>query len=144
MVVGDSRQVSIDGLGGSTYIDKVANGQRILQPAEAIRFAGETDRVYLNTAATCVLTDPAMKRKITVAKSGSKSTIVWNPWIDKAKALSDFGDDEWQTMCCIETANAADDHLMVAPGQTHVTTTEISVVQPRMPRGTCQPAAGPV
>jgi D-hexose-6-phosphate mutarotase len=31
-----------------------------------------------------------------VAKSGSASTVVWNPWQAKAAAMADFGDDEYQ------------------------------------------------
>lgn len=28
--------------------------------------------------------------------------MVWNPWADKAKAMGDFGDDEYKTMLCVE------------------------------------------
>lgn len=127
LAVGDSRQVTIDGLARATYIDKTDQGAHKEQGSKPIRFTAETDRVYLDTEATCVLTDPVMKRKITVAKSGSKSTVVWNPWIDKSKALTDFGDDEWQRMCCIETANAADNHVMLSAGESHLISTTISV-----------------
>ena len=34
-------------------------------------------------------------------------------------ALPDFGDDEWPGMICVETANAADSAVTLAPGQTH-------------------------
>lgn len=125
--VGDSRKVWIEGLAGRTYIDKTAKGVRAEQSAKPIRFESETDRVYLNTESACVLNDPVLGRKITVNKTGSKSTVVWNPWFDKARALSDFGDDEWQKMCCIETANAADNHILLASGQSHTMTAEIAV-----------------
>jgi D-hexose-6-phosphate mutarotase len=109
--VGDSQQVSISGLEGATYIDKMAAGKRSTQDGNPIRFTSETDRVYLNTESTCVLRDPVFGRTVSVSKSGSRSTVVWNPWIEKARALSDFGDDEWQRMCCIESANAADNAM---------------------------------
>lgn len=127
--VGDSRQVTIDGLAQTEFIDKTAGGQRKRQGDEPISFAGETDRVYLNTQSACVLVDPVLKRTITVNKTGSKSTVVWNPWVEKSKALADFGDDEWQQMCCIETANAADNALTLPPktGE-HEVTVEIGVV----------------
>lgn len=127
--VGDSQQVKIEGLEGVEYIDKTAGGQRKRQgDGEAVTFAGETDRVYLKTDAACVLRDPALNRTITVSKTGSRSTVIWNPWTEKAKALSDFGDDEWTQMCCIETANAADDALTLPPKKgEHETTVEIAV-----------------
>jgi len=54
-----------------------------------------------------------------IAKSGSLSTVVWNPWSAKAKRLSDFPDDGYRAMLCIETANAAGNAVTVGPGETH-------------------------
>jgi glucose-6-phosphate 1-epimerase len=28
--------------------------------------------------------------------------VVWNPWVKKAAAMGDFGDEEYHTMCCVE------------------------------------------
>lgn len=125
--VGDSRQVEIDGLENVEYIDKTAGGERKRQLADPVRFAGETDRVYLNTEATCVLSDPVLARRVSVHKTGSRSTVVWNPWIDKARSLSDFGDDEWTGMCCIETANAAENAIELPRRSEHEMTVQIEV-----------------
>jgi glucose-6-phosphate 1-epimerase len=113
-VVGDVRQVSIDGLSGRTFIDKTAAGQR-KQQTGPIRIERETDRVYLNTFDTVTVDDPSLSRRIIISKQGSDTTVVWNPWIDKAKAMSDFGDDEWPHMLCIETANAAANAKTIQP-----------------------------
>lgn len=126
LCVGDATQVSIHGLEGAEYIDKVDAGKRKTQSGP-VQFQGETDRVYLNTDATCELADPVLRRRIAVRKSGSASTVVWNPWVEKSKTLSDFGDDEWQRMCCIETANAADNALMLPPGGEHAMSVEVEV-----------------
>ena len=128
LAVGDSRQVRISGLEGVEYIDKVSGGQRVRQGDEPIAFSGETDRVYLNTESPCLLEDPVWRRTITVRKTGSKSTVVWNPWAAKAHALPDFGDDEWERMCCIESANAADNALELPPRHgEHEMTVEVAV-----------------
>lgn len=124
--VKDVRDISITGLENTTYISKV-EGVTKTQAPEPIRFTSETDRVYVDTQSTCVLTDPKLSRRITVAKEGSNSTVVWNPWIDKSKIMPDFGDEEWPGMVCIETANALSNALTVAPGQTHETTQIVSV-----------------
>jgi glucose-6-phosphate 1-epimerase len=118
--VGDVRQVSVEGLAGVTYIDKTDGGKRKQEAAEPIRITAETDRLYLNTTAATVLNDPSKGRKVTVGKEGSASTVVWNPWIAKAKAMPDFGDEEWVGMICIETVNAADNVVRVGPGEQHV------------------------
>jgi len=106
--VGDVRQATVEGLENTDYLDKVENFKRKTQPPEPIRITGETDRVYLNTTATCVVRDPVIGRTLTIEKAGSGTTVVWNPWIAKAKAMPDFGDDEWPGMLCVETANVGD------------------------------------
>jgi glucose-6-phosphate 1-epimerase len=69
--------------------------------------------------------DPGWRRKIVVSKSGSATTVVWNPWIAKAKAMPDFGDDEWPLMVCVETANAGASAVTLLPGAVHVMTATI-------------------
>lgn len=126
--VGDVRQVAVTGLEQTEYLDKAAgaNGAQKRQ-AGPLRFEGEVDRVYLDTTATCVIDDPLGGRRIRVAKSGSRATVAWNPHIAKAKAMADFGDDEWPSMVCIETANAGQYAIDLPPGQTHATETIIAV-----------------
>lgn len=116
--VGDVRQARVEGLDGVTYNARNEGSAARVQ-AGPVLFTGETDRLYQKTDATCVLHDPAIGRQITVEKVGSLSTVVWNPWIDRAKAIPDLGDDEWPGMLCIETANAREQALTLAPGQTH-------------------------
>ncbi|PYV34815.1 MAG: D-hexose-6-phosphate mutarotase, partial [Acidobacteria bacterium] len=45
------------------------------------------------------------------------TTVVWNPWVQKAHSLSDFADDEWMQMICIESSNVSDFAVDLAPGQ---------------------------
>lgn len=123
--VGDVRQASVEGLGGVRYIDKVDAAAIKTQSSDPIRITSETDRVYFNTAATCLIRDPAWSRSITVAKTHSQSTIVWNPWIAKAKAMPDFGDDEWPGMLCVESGNVATNAIDLAPGASHSMGVEI-------------------
>jgi glucose-6-phosphate 1-epimerase len=118
LAVADVRQVRIDGLLGRQYLDKVDGMKRKTEDGP-VTLTGETDRVYLDTPDTVTVRDPAAGRQITVSKKGSASTVVWNPWVEKAKRLPDFGDDEWPKMLCIETANVADNAVTLAPGQKH-------------------------
>jgi glucose-6-phosphate 1-epimerase len=117
--VGDIRKASVTGLGGVEYLDKVEGFARKRQDAAPLVFAGETDRIYLDTEATVVIHDPVLKRRVEVGKSGSQSTIVWNPWIARARALADFGDDQWIEMLCIETANVRERAVTLEPGSHH-------------------------
>jgi len=75
--------------------------------------------VYLSTQTRCSVTDPILQRRIVIDKEGSASTIVWNPWSEKAKSLGDLGDSGYRQMVCIESGNALDNVVSVAPGDTH-------------------------
>ncbi len=117
--VSDVREISVTGLEGAGYLDKT-DGLRSKQlGSEPLRIVSETDRVFPAADATCVIHDPGLKRRIIIEKSGSQTTVVWNPWIAKAAAMPDFGDDEWPRMLCIETANAAENAVTLASGATH-------------------------
>jgi len=126
--VSDVRQVRIRGLEGVGYVDKTA--AMASKPGEAgpIAITAETDRVYHGTAGTVTIEDPGWHRRIVVGKAGSATSVVWNPWVAKAKAMPDFGDDEWTGMVCVETANTGDAAVTLAPGATHVMTAAIEVV----------------
>jgi glucose-6-phosphate 1-epimerase len=119
--------ISVTGLEGTTYIDKTDGFTRKVQPDSPIKIAKETDQVHLNTLAECVVHDPVLSRSISVAKTGSNSTVIWNPWIAKTAGMSDMASDGWQTMVCVETANAADNAVTLAPGEAHTMTATISV-----------------
>ena len=124
--IGDITQTSVTGLDGRAYLDKVTDFSRKVQSGP-IRFTGEVDRIYLDTDDTCQIIDNILNRRIQVAKMGSTSTVVWNPWQDKAQNMADFPDDGYQTMVCVETAKAANDLYSLAPGETHTLTQIVTV-----------------
>jgi Uncharacterized enzymes related to aldose 1-epimerase len=123
--VSDIGDVSVSGLEGCSYLDKVEGGSKVQQGAVAI--GGEVDRVYPNTTAECVIHDPGYKRRIRVAKSGSRSTVVWNPWAEKGAKFGDMGQDGYRRMLCVESANALEDAVTVGAGETHVLMAEYAV-----------------
>jgi len=113
--VSDVEHVSIYGLDGTEYIDKVASGAHMRQVG-ALTIAGEVDRIYLDSTATCTIDDPQLSRRIQVSKANSHTTVVWNPGAEKARAMADCADDEYRDFVCVETANAVDDVYVLAPG----------------------------
>jgi len=126
--IGDIHQVSVAGLEGTTYIDKTDGFKRKTQPDEPVRLTKETDQVHLNSRSTCTVDDPRWNRRIVIEKTGSDSTVVWNPWSDKTKGMADMAPEEWKEMICVETANAADNVIRLAPGGLHKLTALIRVV----------------
>jgi D-hexose-6-phosphate mutarotase len=128
--ISDIGAVNVAGLEGCDYHDKVDNFARKKQSG-AIGFSGEVDRVYVDTPADCVIVDAGLKRRIRIAKTGSLSTIVWTPWTEKAEKMGDMGKGKsgagWREMVCVESANAMDNLVTVAPGETHTMTASYSV-----------------
>ncbi|MGH8601337.1 MAG: D-hexose-6-phosphate mutarotase, partial [Gammaproteobacteria bacterium] len=116
--VSDIRQARVEGLSGSRYIETLEGWRELWQDGD-LRFGGETDRIYLGLPAELSILDPGWQRRIRLQASGSRSAVVWNPWVDKAKRLSQFAEDAWQRMLCVETANVLDDALNLAPGERH-------------------------
>jgi glucose-6-phosphate 1-epimerase len=125
--IADIRQASVSGLEGTTFIDKTDGFKRKKLGNEPMQIAKETDQVHLSTQATCVIHDPVWQRRIIIGKSGSDSTVVWNPWIDKTKGMSDMDPDDWQKVVCVESANAANNTVHLAPGASHKLTASIRI-----------------
>ena len=114
--VADSAAIKVLGLENCEYSDKVVNVEGVQNGA--IIIDREIDRVYRNTTGVVNVEDPVLKRTIRIAKSGSTSTVVWNPWIEKSIKMPDFGNEEYHTMVCVEAANAsaAADDRVLTPG----------------------------
>jgi D-hexose-6-phosphate mutarotase len=117
--VGDISRVSIAGLEGLPFDDFAfgANGARRSASDAPLRITQETNRVYPNHAGVVEIHDEAFRRTIRVEKSGSNSTVVWNPWTTQ-KLPDDFDPAEHRQMVCVESGNVKQNKLSIAPGQT--------------------------
>jgi glucose-6-phosphate 1-epimerase len=118
--VSDVRQVRIEGLDGVSYLNTLESWDTPQVQAGDITFTGETDRIYQDTPDLVSIVDPAWKRRIQIQTLGSKSSVVWNPWIEKTTTFSDMQADGWQSMVCVETANVMSDVVTLKPGDMHV------------------------
>lgn len=117
--VGDIAQTTVEGLERCSYIDKLDGGARRDQ-AGAIGIDREVDRIYLGDTSALCLIDGGRGARVEIESVGSRSAVVWNPWEQKTARLGDMGSpDAYRQMLCIETANAGDDVVEVAPGATH-------------------------
>lgn len=116
LAVSDIRTVTITGLEGASYLDKVTGATETQDGP--LTLTGETDRVF-TSADEVVVDDPGLGRKLVISKSGSANTIVWNPWAEKSAEVADLGDDEWQGFVCVEAGNVLGDAITLLPGQVH-------------------------
>jgi glucose-6-phosphate 1-epimerase len=116
--VGNAQSVRVHGLDQAAYFDN-ADGNREKVQSGDILFAAATDNAYINTKGAVDLIDPAWCRTIRTEKENSGTTVVWNPWQQGAASLSDFGNDEWQRMTCVEACNILGSAVLLGPGQSH-------------------------
>lgn len=116
--VADIAQTEITGLEGITYLDKTDGGNKAIQTG-AIRIDRETDRIYPFDGGDIELHDATAKRLLRIESEGSKSAVVWNPWIRVCEQKADLAGDDYTKMVCIETANAGDDTITLLPGKRH-------------------------
>jgi D-hexose-6-phosphate mutarotase len=124
--VGDINAVSVTGLKGTSYLDKVENFAKKLEESESLRITSEVDRIYQNTIAPIEVIDPRLGRKIRVEKQSSLSTVVWNPWIAKAQQMPDFGNEEYEQMLCVESGNVASNAIKLPAGETSTLTVKLT------------------
>ena len=117
-LVGDIGAVSLAGLQGAAFLDNAGggNGERKIQNETALRIAGETNRIYPDNTAVVEIKDEKLKRILRVEKSGSQSTVVWNPWTTQ-KLPDDFDPAEHSQMVCVESGNVKQNKISLPPGK---------------------------
>jgi len=114
--VSDIRDVSITGLNGTHYLDKTKDNARLLESADAIRITEGINRVYPDTPGPVEIRDTKFRRAVRIEKSGSASTIVWNPWTTQ-KMPDDFDPAEHKHMVCVECGNVWQNKISLPPGK---------------------------
>lgn len=99
----DITRTTINGLGSTSYIDKVLNATEHQQTTPTLSISGEVDRVYksIKQDTTSILHDG--KPRFDVQRDNLEDTVTWNPWIEKAKSMGDFEpNDGYKHMVCVE------------------------------------------
>lgn len=115
--VGDATRARVLGLAGCRYIDKAANGRDAVITQEGpVTFSEEVNRIYQSVPDVLWIEDPTLGRRLRITSRHSATCIVWNPWIETARAMADLDDEDYRVMVCVETANAADEVIEVPAG----------------------------
>ena len=122
--VWDVRQTEVHGLEDTPYLDRSAGPSQQSPEHSTLRFTAQTDRIYLPTERAVSVRAPG--RTITISKNNSRATVVWNPWVDGAAALTDMPDDAWTGMLCVETCNVRDTAVTLLPSESHTMSAVVS------------------
>jgi len=113
--IADISKTTVEGLKGLKYLDQLK--KQVLEETEQSKaFAQEVDSVYYAVPRQLAIRDAALMRSFNIRSAGFTDAVVWNPWIAKAKAMADFGDEEYKKMVCVEVASIQTP-VEVAPGK---------------------------
>lgn len=112
--VADINNAQVSGFDQCQYKDMLT-GQTHTQSGN-ITIDQEVDRLYWAQDSATDIKSPLGEIRLTHQQS--QSAIVWNPWIEKSIGLSNFNNDDYKTMVCIETANVDSDQIELSPGET--------------------------
>ena len=98
-------------------MDKVAGGEHAAAH-RPIALNGETDRVYTNVEEPKVSVLESGETRFEIVRDTLRDVVVWNPWIEKAKGMADFGPKEaYKNMICVE-AGSVNQWLTLEGGET--------------------------
>lgn len=124
LAVEQIEDVTLTGLEGVNYLDTL-DEWREKSEDHTVAINAETDRIYQNVTQAMTLTDSIAERKLTLTSQGFKDAVLWNPWIEKSKRLSQFADQAYKQMICVESANVLENICELAPEQVFSTTLTI-------------------
>jgi len=112
--VSNVHDLTLRGLEQTSYLDNLAGLSQKFQPGP-VTFPAGIDNIYLNTTADMTIEDPGFQRSIVLRKTGSRTSVVWNPYQDDAGS-ADIGAGQHINFLCVEAANASDDVVVVSHG----------------------------
>ncbi|PWY66954.1 apospory-associated protein c [Aspergillus eucalypticola CBS 122712] len=109
--VEDITNVRVKNLQQKEYLDKTQGGAAITETSEAVEINKETDRVYkaLDPKVPIIVSTASDDQPLfSITREALTDVVVWNPWIEKAKGMADFGPDEaYKNMLCVEAGSVA-------------------------------------
>jgi glucose-6-phosphate 1-epimerase len=122
--VNDIHQVTVSQL-GDQFFDGTQSMLNCLSDG-TLTINKEIDRIYGNAKNPVKIKDET--RTLLVEHTGGDSVVVWNPWVETCKNMSDMTDDGYKTMICVEAAQP-ETSIQLEPQQSHTLYTRISVAQ---------------
>eukprot|EP00045_Choanoeca_perplexa_P009834 m.96266 g.96266 ORF g.96266 m.96266 type:complete len:343 (-) comp15044_c2_seq1:923-1951(-) len=120
--VADITKVKVKGLGGAMYRDQLKALKEAREERDAIVIADNVDRIYMASLQPHELVGVGGSRpptkddhssvkprtNIIMTKADLPDSVVWNPWIAKAKAMGDLPDDAYTQFVCVEAGQVSE------------------------------------
>jgi len=101
--VGEIQKTAVSDLSGLHFLDNLKQRSKGEEKNEVVLFTEEFDRIYVETPPRLTIADRARGGSYIVYKEGFVDSVVWNPWIDKSRAIEDLDDDGYLRFVCVES-----------------------------------------
>lgn len=119
--VGNRNDVVIKGLLGHQYHNSLDG--KIYTQEKDLEIKGEVDVAFFNHTKDIEIVDNTLNRIITLQKTGSNSTVIWNP----NKDLAEMSEGQYKNFICVEPANQGSNFVVLAPKERHKMTMSVGV-----------------
>ncbi|KAJ2494053.1 hypothetical protein IWW37_000131 [Coemansia sp. RSA 2050] len=113
--VPDIAHTTVAGLKGVAYADKIKGGEGLVEERDLVTVGANEDRVYVDVPGVVKINCGG--ESVEIRRFNFKDIVLWNPWAEKAAEMSDFADDEYPQMICVEAGTVAS-QISLKPGQT--------------------------
>ncbi|KAI4157150.1 MAG: hypothetical protein L6R39_000747 [Caloplaca ligustica] len=108
LAVDDIAQTTVSGFEDAPFIDKTQGAKEVGPARESISIDSETDRVYTVPMEKPITITEQGKPRYELTRDMLSDVVVWNPWIEKAKGMADFGpEDGYKKMICVEAGSVS-------------------------------------
>lgn len=125
--ISNASSIKIEGFANTAYFKGFEVEPTGFQHDEELIIDREVNQRYINHTNTCKICDKEWNRNVIVKKTGSTSTVVWNPWIETTKTMKDIPADGYKNFVCIEAANINNNTIILKPAESHTIETIIYV-----------------
>lgn len=101
------------------YFDKLSQQNIEDQPTLLLPITGEIDRIYGGVEGPFRIIEKIHDELNFefLIETDFNDLVVWNPWAEKSKTMSDFDEQEYKQMICVESGNVINP-IMLVPGET--------------------------
>ncbi|KAL8764312.1 MAG: hypothetical protein Q9184_000017 [Pyrenodesmia sp. 2 TL-2023] len=104
--VDDISRTTVSGLEDAAFIDKTQGAKEVEPAKKPLSISSETDRVYTTAADKPIIIAEDGSKRYEITRDMLNDVVVWNPWIEKAKGMADFGPEGgYRKMICVEAGS---------------------------------------
>ena len=113
--------IEIKGFSGHRYKNSLDG--KIYTQEKNLKISGEFDSVFPNHTQAVEIVDPGFNRVISIEKSGSNTTVVWNP----NKNYAEMSPGQYKRFVCVEPSNQGASFVRLPPKEKHLISMTIRV-----------------